>query len=184
VIDLFRPNLAIISSANGKQYRHPHRKTYEWLMSVITAPSFQQYGLSENSILCFGTYNQEENISGYYNPKSKTTNPEYSALTKYNTTAGARIISTNFSGTLKRENGIFSRTFSPICEYNNTIYKINLNQRVAKSSLINGSLYYWIDNNSKNCVIAEYSEEIDFDKYLVYSLEELIDDATIEEQVS
>ncbi|MDP3372247.1 MAG: hypothetical protein Q8S21_05095 [Candidatus Paracaedibacteraceae bacterium] len=127
MIDLFNPNLAIISAANGMQYSNPYRKVYEWLMEEITDPIFEEYGTSENLILCFGGYKNKN----YYSNKIKTEkSSEYAALKTGNLGKKSKIISTNFSGTIKFKNEKVLKTFSPTVEHEDKNYKVNLNNSI------------------------------------------------------
>jgi len=163
MIELFHPNLAIISAANG-MHSHPHRDTYDWLMDCIERPCFRAKLGEENSILCFG---------------------DHVALKDGNTGEFAKVVSTNFSGTLKLENGVFLRTFSPTVEYAGKIYKINLKKRISAESLKIGGLYYV--KNALTPLIVKYEGEngfvdigvnnvafIDINGFLLYSVNEII----------
>ncbi|MCE2717091.1 MAG: hypothetical protein ACK4V2_06615 [Pseudomonadota bacterium] len=163
MIDLFRPTLAIISAANGMHF-HPHRNVYEWLMSYIDRPCFRVKEGEENSILCFG---------------------EHAALKDGNTGEFAKVVSTNFSGTLKLEDGFFSRTFSPTIEYAGKVYKADLRKRVLAESLKIGELYYvkgvesplivrYVAANRFVNVDTDNGAFVDINGFLLYSAEEIM----------
>lgn len=125
MIELFQPNLAIISAANGMQYSHPMRKVYEWLKVAITNPKYELIK-PLNQIIFLGKYKSEKNLEKYYDKTKKTHKKERAVLKN----GENKIISTNYSGTIKYENGNFFRTFSPIATIEGILYSINLKARV------------------------------------------------------
>ena len=123
MIDFFKPNLSIISAANGKQFGHPHAKVIKWLSKNINTPIFDELGEKSNSLLYFGQYDDDK----WYSKGSKTIKKQENS-TLLN--SKGKIISTNVVGTIYFEDGMFYKTFSDVIRYKNSDYII----RFSKSS--------------------------------------------------
>ncbi len=171
MIHLFQPNLAIISAANGIQYSHPNRKVYEWLMTVINEPKYDLIA-PLNEIIFLGEYTPGTNQEDYYDRNRKSQNKNYAALKN----GEAKIISTNYSGTIKYEDGEFFRTFSPITSIDENLYTIDLKNRVAENLLEEGRCYLAI-KDKKIRQIFKYPSTIyiDFSGCLFYRLSEILE---------
>lgn len=130
IATFFKPNLAIISAANGKQFGHPHQKVIKWLSEIINQQefnkAFMKTGPQDNTILCCGKKYEEDK---WYNKASKTEDAK-----KFSTLRTTdKIISTNVSGTISFENGIFYSAFSSLLEHTEENFLISFSQSISPS---------------------------------------------------
>ena len=120
MLEIFMPDLLVISAGNGKQHGHPNKQTLLTYVKVLEE-NLTESSFSKN----FLKVGPQGNFSVFFEGKKKT------AIGYLRDLGESPIVSTNVHGTIQfRENGLYS-TFSEIVEDSAKVaYVVDFSKRI------------------------------------------------------